>query len=262
MSQPERETVCFVIEGDWLTDLVRSLWADEGEPEKALKILNTAFPTMQDSDIMAIMIGEKKLIGDSSKGCDLVADGVTESKHGNPLSVASVISRFREKLEDRNDWIEMAVDRTTKIASPEGLVAIPTRRLKAYKKGDITLEDIPYRKIKTFSITPEVRTPIEDELPEPKPRPYPKPSPVIDNIHGWLSPEGKFYSCEYSGHIRLADELGFEEWRLEELQWIKITAGDCFAPENGKPSQKQRDMIFDWFTKRDKKLPWWFNDED
>lgn len=258
----QTETVHFVVEGEFLTNLARQLWADEGEPGKALNILTAAFPTMKRSDIFAIIVGEKKLIGDSSKGCELVTDDATESSFGNSLSLEVVLSHFKEKLEDREDWIQMATGNTFKTASPEGLVAIPSRRRKAYRDGKITLDGIPYKKIDTY-IPESIRTLKSDPIPlDTVPDPKPKPKYTIDYLHGWLSPDGKFYSCEYMGHIRLADLLGFDEPQLEKQQWIKIQSGDCVAPESGYPSQSQRDLLFDWYRARNEELPWWLKEEE
>lgn len=57
-------------------------------------------------------------------------------------------------------------------------------------------------------------------------------------MNGWLSPEGKFYKCEYGGHRELAEEIRFgkgadvpcdengwprnAELELEKLGWVKI----------------------------------------
>lgn len=51
-------------------------------------------------------------------------------------------------------------------------------------------------------------------------------------ICGWLSPIGKFYSCQEYGHVNLAEQLVQEYYRTEqttvpdeyllERQWIKL----------------------------------------
>lgn len=62
----------------------------------------------------------------------------------------------------------------------------------------------------------------------------------MEYLNGWLSPEGKFYPCEYQGHEYLANKLEeelnlpFREdiWKrrahgeelLEILHWIKLHA--------------------------------------
>jgi hypothetical protein len=261
MAQSNAETLHFVIEGASLTNLCRQLWADEGEPEKAFRILGSAFPDMCKADIGAILVGEKKLIGDSTIGCDLVDDDVELSPHGNLLSVEAVIGRFRTKLDDLEDWKEMAIGRTTKMASPKGLVAIPTRKQRAYTEGRVALDDIPYREIEARvpDLGPRISS---DEIPikEVKLDP-PKASYTINSRDGWLSPDGKFYTCYYGEHIALAEALGFTERELEKKQWMKIQEGGCHPPEKEKLSQKQRDLVFDWYTSRKKELPWWFDDE-
>jgi len=254
----KKETVCFVVEGEFLTNLTRQLWADEGNPEKAFNILNAAFPTMTKGDQFSILIGEKKLIGDSKKGCKLIKDIAKKSPCGNPLSIDRVFKRFRKKLKQQEDWIQLATDNVIKTGSPEGLIAIPKGRAEAYKKGKVSLEDFPYKKIEVY--IPDLPAPPKIPLNSievaaiPKP---PKAHNTIDNDHGWLSTDGKFYPCGYGEHILLADLLGFEERELEKKQWMKIQKGEFWLPDKQNPTQTQYDMLFDWYTKRGKVLPSW-----
>ena len=240
----KEETVCFVIEGEFLTNLTRQLWADEGKPEKAFGILESAFPKMRKSLMFSILIGEKKLIGDSSKGCELVADDTETSPCGNSLSLESVVVKFKKKIKADEEWIRIVARDNIKE------MEIEERRREKLSKDKDYLDNY----VKSQEIIKE------REAKREKPKP-PKARHIIDNDHGWLSPNGKFYPCGYGEHILLADHLGFEERELEKKQWMKLQRGDCFLPENEKPSQKQRDMIFDWFTARKKSLPWWFEEE-
>lgn len=75
----KKGTCHLIVEGEFLTNITRQLWADEGKPEKAFNILEAAFPTMTKADKFAILIGEKKLTGDSNKGCNLIKDTTKES---------------------------------------------------------------------------------------------------------------------------------------------------------------------------------------
>ena len=34
--------IAFVVDGEWLTNICRQLWADEGNPDKALDLLDAA----------------------------------------------------------------------------------------------------------------------------------------------------------------------------------------------------------------------------
>ncbi len=50
-----------------------------------------------------------------------------------------------------------------------------------------------------------------------------------DTKYGWISPEGKYFHCDYQGHINLADRICFgmidtnnSERYLEEHGWCKI----------------------------------------
>lgn len=242
----KKGTCRFVVEGEFLTNITRQLWADEGKPEKAFAILEAAFPTMRKSLMFSILIGEKKLIGNSSKGCKLVNDKAYESPGGNSLSIESVVLRFKKKMKEDTTWI-----RTVTKANIEEMEAAKDALDEEVFEEDKFKKDREY--LETFART------LEETKEYLKPKP-PKARRTIDNDHGWLSPAGKFYSCGYGEHILLADRLGFEEKELEKKQWMKIQRGDCHQPDNEKPSQKQRDMIFDWFTSRKRSLPWWFDD--
>jgi len=81
----------------------------------------------------------------------------------------------------------------------------------------------------------------------------------ITTNNGWLSPDGKFYPCEWFEHITLACTLGHDEKVLENF-WVKLSKSETFPPERGL-SQKQMDLLFDMYTKNDQKLPSWWEDE-
>lgn len=94
--------------------------------------------------------------------------------------------------------------------------------------------------------------------------------PSITGPNGWLDRDGKFYRCTGWQHIQLASDLGYKEGELEELGWIKIADEKVFPGYSSKqnkivrPSQKQIDVLWDWFVKRNmgKKFPKWILDEN
>ena len=96
----------------------------------------------------------------------------------------------------------------------------------------------------------------DDETFEP-----PKPEYKIGYLHGWLSPDGKFYKCEYFEHIHMADRLGYEQKQLEKLGWIKWSVGKpCYLEK--RATQKQIDMVWDWCQSRKEEMPEWLLEED
>jgi hypothetical protein len=292
----------FVVDAEWLTSMVRQLWADEGEPEKALNILKAAFPKMEQADMLGILTGSKKLTGDSDPpGMKLERDDACESKLGNPLDLMRTLARFREKIDEDADWIQFLSHQTELVPSPEGLIEIPRRRTK-YGSGTmagapahsrflnpaVDLDRIPHRKVfsddrrramespeaelerEKLNLTEEgdevdgqrVLKAFKDEPEEEKEDPPPEPVYKISSDSGWLSPDGKFYGCSYEGHIRLAQQLGYEEKELENLNWVKMSARRFFRGNYDiEPSQKQRDLIFDWCHENGVKMPWlWAGD--
>lgn len=130
----------FKIHGDYLTNLVRSFWV-EGEPMKALEIMESGFPTVSPIHRMDVCLGKKKLVGVND--LTLVADDATEH-NGLPLITLEEHYRRREAaiVEREADSVaraEMAEGMTEKIPSPWGLVEVPCSMLERnYSKGNGT----------------------------------------------------------------------------------------------------------------------------
>lgn len=99
----------------------------------------------------------------------------------------------------------------------------------------------------------------------------------ITERHGWLSPTGVFYPCKQpnyiyemqlflpSGtnfelsHVALARALGYTEYELEELGWIKISANKIIPNDDSHPkiTQAQINALFDWSNTMGGYLPSW-----
>lgn len=86
-------------------------------------------------------------------------------------------------------------------------------------------------------------------------RDRPMPSTAVKRYQGWLSPEGKFYPCEYAGHSGLARRLtahlfnSLDGEELIETTWLRIhydgyTSVWCLR----ELTQAQRDTLFDLAT--------------
>jgi len=261
------EKLCFVIEGGYLTDLTRSLWADEDEPQKAIRILTSAFPDMSRGQILSVLQGDKKLIGDSKRGIALVDDGEEASPHGNPLSADSVVGKLQKKLkrsvESGRDMAQMLVGDTIRTGSRKGLVEYPSWRRKAFQEGEIKLDDMLYREVDTGGFFNEgAMGQYREDEEDDKPAPPPKPERSISTDSGWLSPEGKFYRCGYMEHIGMARRLGFQESSLEKLGWVKLTTGHGFLAPDRDVTQSQIDMIWDYCQEHGEEMPWWTEKEE
>ena len=92
------------------------------------------------------------------------------------------------------------------------------------------------------------------------------PDASLVGLNGWIFPDGKFYSCGFMGHIRLADALGSTEGKLEE-DCVKVQ--DCKEPLAVIPrdggnfphiplkgvTQAQFDTMWGWCQKHGRELP-------
>lgn len=95
-----------------------------------------------------------------------------------------------------------------------------------WKKFHNGLSDVTFRTVDKEIYGTE---PIENnhkpvEVPEKKREPETK--------FGWLSPDGRYFKCEYGGHSHLADKIvgdleyvGNPERHLEDRGWAKILSG-------------------------------------
>lgn len=82
---------------------------------------------------------------------------------------------------------------------------------------------------------------------------------LIESENGWLTPDGKFYNCEYISHIEtiLALKLGLNSIKVEKLNWVKIQNGEAINAD--RLNQKQIDLLFDWHFNRSDEIPWYLH---
>lgn len=249
----------FKIHGDYLTNLVRNVWV-EGDPMKALAIMESAFPTMDPIRRMAVCLGKKKLVGVNE--LKLVDDDAT-THNGEPLITLEEHYRRREAaiVEREADSVaraEMAEGMTEKIPSPWGLVEVPCSMLEpTYHKGgpryafrvdkgsthEVALarferlfpQAVQDARVRTEMLMAERRQQDALRVAGVKPEaietlmggPLSPPTPPaidteMDSLNGWLLPSGAYYPCPYFGHIALADNLGETEGEAEKT-WVKIS---------------------------------------
>lgn len=255
------QAVYFYVIGKDFTALVRSIWAAESAPDRALRILADSFPRIPEADRIAICLGSKRLEGDSRDGLTLEDDDAM-SIHGVPLSLDSVIGGFRRDIDRLEDHIALLTENTVTIASPKGLVKIPRRKADAYKAGEVGLDDFPYRELKQPCF------PFTSDFDEPEPEP--EPPEAFDSIttdSGWLSPDGRFYPCGWMEHMATLDRLKRTGTQADRQGWIKIQRGEAYSSyythdTGAPPTQRQIDMLFDWFTEKGETLPAWITEMD
>lgn len=256
----------FTIDGEWLTEFTRSIWADEHNPVRAIEILKDSFPTMESADIIAILTGEKKLAGvsDDDEGLELVEDHTKTTDLGNELSLENIIHHLASELakvkDERDDITQLLSGVTYKSASEEGFVRIPLRRKQAFENGEVTLVDIVYENIHPVwagTSLPKLKLEKNDHK-EPEP---PKPFFSITQDSGWLSPDGKFYPCGYMEHLKTIDKLigPGEVWKAEKMGWVKIIPGYPYLLCEKSVTEQQAKMLLDWSleNKFDFDMPKW-----
>lgn len=280
-AQTTVEHVHFTITGEFVTNMSRTLWADEEQPEKALNLLRAAFPGMKEADRLCIVTGSKKVTGDSNAGCELEDDNATESPAGNPLATAidRMMASIRKKEEERMDLRALVTGDTVNMGSPQGLIEVPRHRTerrgvmnRAVLKEGVELENIIYRGLSNEDgdfLGEPIRRPTARELDEEarsenpdEPLPVPLDTIPKDATDGWLSPEGKFYQCGWREHISLAGDLGKTQVMLEQQGWIKLSANQIFEPYRPPVTQAQLTRVYDWCVANEKELPWWAKEEE
>lgn len=263
--EPKCEILTFKIFGDDFTNLCRGIWADEGNPDKGLKIVEAAFPQMSESERLSILTGENKLVGDSSIGMDLVEDGTKLSPGGNSLALDAVMSKILKKKKELQDEVtdltQLAGNATYRRGSKVGLIEIPMWRQRALERGEVDLyDDVIYRNVSQEPNPCRSARQLSKDEKKPVKRKLPEYGREISGPNGWLLPDGKFYPCGFQGHIETAYRLGYEEREAEKLGWIKISSQVIQASEID-PSQKQIDLIFDYCQKLGKGMPYWMTKE-
>lgn len=91
----------------------------------------------------------------------------------------------------------------------------------------------------------------------------PRPSDITKNRHGWLRPDGKFFSCGREGHLNLLDDLGVHYVAADKAGWCKI--GTNYAGESvfyldgfcDKVTQAQINALDKHCAAFSIPLPWW-----
>lgn len=106
-----------------------------------------------------------------------------------------------------------------------------------------------------------------------------EPTTSLDEMNGLLSPDGKFYACEFTSHCELAHQICEEsfpehsgdslDYVLHKLGWARLSCSDpqaltgnkwhiwdrTYSEDFSQLTQKQRDFIFDWCQHHGVELP-------
>jgi len=114
MDKTEIGSVCFVITGEYLTNLSRSFWV-EGDYPRAIRILMNAVIGLSLEHAIDILRGTKQLTGDSTKGIGIESDS---AKH-DPLDVfrvgymADIMHIIRKAMTACNESVKIHESLTT-----------------------------------------------------------------------------------------------------------------------------------------------------
>lgn len=149
------EGVChFKIEGPWLTQFCRTLWADEDSMHKALNILDCLVGDSEGQEMteeiaLRILTGKAKLTGNSTDGIYLKEDNTDVSEHGNALSLKARIGHLSFKAQESDFEIrcrnQIKAGLTKFMASPWGGVHVPHCAWEKIKTGEWDWEELrPY----------------------------------------------------------------------------------------------------------------------
>lgn len=267
----------FTISGEFITEQSRSLWAEEGEPEKALRLLQ-GVRGLSTSQVLDILEGRSKLIGDSPTGVNLAPDN---QKLPTLQETLRRLKKERdEALEDRADLLQFMNGDTVNVPSPTGLRTVPRRQTKRGKHGPVLRDGLDWEGVEGRNpsdveprIYQEVSRDAQDEAEEEVEEEYEKPkrnppsgSKRITNDTGWLSPEGLFYSCRYGQHNDTAWHLGLDPWDMDKAGWVRLTVANgeqCFFRSDYDSFTKQQTQrILDYCTEKNIEKPWWTEFKD
>lgn len=253
-----------IVTGEFLTAHARTLWADEHQPARAIDLLTTCLRGIELAQVIDVLTGRSRLIGDSDGGVELVDDDATESAYGAPLpSLPEAFSMLTERAKraERNlrDHVELQAGNGVMVASPNGQVQVSRQTRDELGAGEIQWEDVyVYRSVREVRDA-ERRRWMAESGPPPELPPDPPPKPpesfsAITSDTGWLGPDGRFYPCGYQEHIGVADRICRDrtidaplgERKLEELGWVKLAGR--LGPFEGEraPTEAQRRRVLDW----------------
>ncbi len=271
----------FTVTGEFITQQARSFWADEDEPDRALGLMRMLIG-ISDSQIMDVLEGRAKLTGDSTVGVGIEPDNV---KLPTLADVVSQLKRERDEAKDlAADLLQLTNGDVEMVSSPTGRRIVPLRKTSRNSRSCAVLKD-GYEWADCENRNPEDKEPpvwrqFDEERysrkfdstalaqpPEPLPSPPeppripPKPDDKITSNTGWLSPDGKFYGCNYSGHNTLM-------WHLNESPggWIKVSYSDSkqwfFCDDYANVSPAAKAMISVYCAEKAIKAPWWITGKD
>lgn len=277
------KSVCFTVTGEFITQQARTFWADDDEPEKALKLLKT-LDGISDQQCLDVVEGRTKLVGDSNVGVSIVSE-ISPPKLPTLQETLNRLKRERDDArEDAADLTAMLNGDTVGVPSSTGLRQVPTRQTVRSSRGARLRDGLDWegcadpekgdREPRVWCETESSRRMqersgrakriilnriAEDEEEEEDLTPPPFTLEISSDT-GWLAPDGKFYACSYGDHNEIARRLGFDGWGLDKSGWIKAAGEEhgFFLPDGGT-TVAQAAAIRAFCTKEKREVPWWLD---
>lgn len=266
------KTLHFSVSGDYVTNMVRELWADSNH-EKALNILET-IEGLTEEQRYDILEGKLKLGGIND--LTLEEDDATEI-YGMPLlSVKEMFIRERQKLEKEQERVRdhLAVaaiingDRDAYVicGSPWGRLEAPNHVAGPCNRGfwgclipwddfEERFPELVHRAKNWLESESKIkeRYTLPSKPKEEKPVVFDKPE--LGNYKspcGWLLPNGDYYPCMYGHHLYTLSCLDKDEKDVEKT-WIKVQRSITgsvdlvfYFCQLKKVTQRQMDFIWDY----------------
>ena len=100
-----KRSLHFTVTGEFLTEHARSLFVED-KPKNAVEFLKVSLIGMPEDLAWEIVLGQKKITGDSDEGCDIEDDSQTEL-FTIPLSIDSVWNRLARQYFDSLGELQM-----------------------------------------------------------------------------------------------------------------------------------------------------------
>ena len=272
----------FTITGKFVTQHARDFWV-EGNEHKAIAFLVENLPGVTPEQALQVCTGKAKFTGEAKLGDEnscvfLEDDNIITHRNMPLLQLQEAFARKDQIVKQSNDEVRDATEDPVGRASPWGYISIPPRINDMLLSGKIDWDSPkmrPYQREPYISKTPSFLSPpditdvkmdaIVDDLANTLPKSvHPKPDKELNSLNGWIDRRGRFFPCEYQGHIELADLLGDGERELEKQGWIKVSDSQRFAlglpdisvdPDFKGATQSQIDTVFGWCQKHGRKFP-------
>lgn len=272
-------TIHFTIEGEALTNLARTLWADELQMTKAIRLLVIGIHGVTEPIAMEVLTGAKKFIG-SNNDLDLVDDGATHLKLGNLLAAEDVFHRIQAERDTLQRDIKLAAEvachSVITVASPWGACCVPMSfTAPTFSGGRRLRRDVTWEDVKPYAVNQWSKYHGAQEDPNTVPDRYishmldlerlkrpPKPAVDLSGDNGWIAPNGDFFICGPCMHDALSEAMGFETVKDIEGTHIRVSVNPAsdwrssiqFAGRR-KPTQAQRDKVWDWCQLHKEEFP-------